>query len=725
MVFASLKQSLVLFTFQLFFSMILSVGIYSQSIVQGDSGNINIIKPYSASDQNFSGDRQYDIVGAKLNRPFRVRVIKNKNEPVENVPVYFKLISFPQKAQGYAIEDDVAYTDEDGFAETYITLGSKPGEYEFTAKIHNSRRGNDLLIFKAFARKSNWVFFLIIGLAGGLGMFLYGMNMMSDGMKKTAGDRLRSILSRLTHNRLIALAVGAFVTMIIQSSSATTVMLVSFVQAQLMTFVQSFGIILGANIGTTVTAQIVAFKLTDYALLMVAIGLGLFMLGKSEKVKNIGETTLGFGLLFFGMKVMSDAMHPLRTYAPFIDLLVTLENPVWGILVGAVFTALIQSSSAFTGILIVLAIQGLLTLEAGIPLIFGANIGTCITAGLAGIGASREAKRVAVAHTIFQLVGVFIFIWWIPYFADFVRWLSPKGAAQLTGTAYLADVVPRQVANAHTIFNIATALVILPFVTWTAGIVIRILPHKEEPVKELYKTKFLDESLLSTPALALSLSRAEILRIGEMVKKMVKQIIEPFMARNRDVLTELAEMEEEIDYLEEKVSDYLTRISRQSIPEEQAGEVFQMLYTVTEFEQIADIVSKNLHPRALEWLGSSHQFSEQGKKEIEEYHISALKQISRAIDTFKDTDLKKAKKMKRKFKKYRAMEEGYIRTHYERLREDIPETKATSEYHIDLMEQFRRINGHATNIARILLEWSGNLEDKKVDKKEEPVHIEG
>ncbi len=714
------KRFSILSKLLFFLAILLSTNIHSQPTAQDDTIDIAIIKPVSDADQNFSGDRQYDVAGTTLERPLRVKVVDKDNNPVKNVPVYFEIITTPRKAKGHNIDDSVVYTDENGIAATRFTLGSKPGEYEIIAKIDNNKLNNNLLIYKVFARKSNWVFFLVIGLAGGLGMFLYGMNMMSDGMKKTAGDRLRSILSRLTHNRLIALAVGAFVTMIIQSSSATTVMLVSFVQAQLMTFVQSFGIILGANVGTTITAQIVAFKLTDYALLMVAIGLGLFMLGKSEKIKNIGETILGFGLLFFGMKVMSDAMHPLRTYAPFIDLLVTLENPVWGILVGAIFTALIQSSSAFTGILIVLAIQGLLTLEAGIPLIFGANIGTCITAGLAGIGASREAKRVAVAHTMFQLIGVFLFIWWIPYFADFVRWLSPKGASELIGAAYLADVVPRQVANAHTIFNIATALVVLPFIGWAAGIVMRILPHKVEPVKELYKTKFLDESLLSTPALALSLARAEILRMGEMAKKMVQQISEPFLSRNREVLNDLEEMEEEIDFLEVKINDYLTRISRQSIPEDQAGEVFQMMYTATEFEQIADIVSKNLHPRALEWLGSSHQFSEQGKKEIEEYHISALKQISRAIDTFKDADLKKAKKMKRKFKKYRAMEEGYIRTHYERLLEDIPETKATSEYHIDLMEQFRRINGHATNIARILLEWSGNVEDKK----EEPIHIE-
>jgi len=251
----------------------------------------------------------------------------------------------------------------------------------------------------------SWAY-LIIGLFGGLALFLYGMDKMSEGMKKSAGNQMRAILAALTRNRLIALLVGAFVTMVIQSSSATTVMLVSFVQAGLMSFAQTLGVILGADIGTTVTAQLIAFKLTDYALLMISIGFGLRMFSKSENIRNIGEVILGFGILFFGMKLMSDAMKPLRTYQNFIEFLERLENPLLGILSGAVFTALIQSSSAFTGVLIVLAQQGLISLEAGIPMIFGANIGTCVTALLAAIGKPREAIRAAdPAPTVILMDG--------------------------------------------------------------------------------------------------------------------------------------------------------------------------------------------------------------------------------------------------------------------------------------------------------------------------------
>ncbi len=263
--------------------------------------------------------------------------------------------------------------------------------------------------------------FMIIGLCGGLALFLYGMEQMSEGLKKSAGNKMRSILSALTNNRIVGAVVGAFVTTVIQSSSATTVMLVSFVQAGLMSFAQSLGVILGADIGTTITAQLIAFKLTDYALLLIAVGFVMRTFGKGDNIRNIGEVLLGFGVLFYGMKLMSDAMKPLRTYAEFINLMKGLENPLLGLLVGTVFTALIQSSSAFTGIVIVMAQQGLITLDAGIPLVFGANIGTCITAGFASIGTSREAKRVALAHVLFKVCGVTLFIFWIPTFVDIIQ----------------------------------------------------------------------------------------------------------------------------------------------------------------------------------------------------------------------------------------------------------------------------------------------------------------
>ena len=293
------------------------------------------------------------------------------------------------------------------------------------------------------------IFLLLTGLLGGMGMFLYGMEMMSDGMKMTAGNSMRVILEKLTSNKFLAVFVGAFVTMVIQSSSATTVMLVSFVNSGLLNFTQALGVILGSNIGSTVTAQIVAFKVTDYALLLIAVGAMMSLFSKKETVKNLGFVILGFGLLFYGMKVMSDTMKPLRTDPTFNSILTSFENPFLGIMAGAIFTALVQSSSATTGIVITLASGGSITLEAGIPLIFGANIGTCVTALLAGLNASRDAKRVAIGHVIFNLLGVLLFCFWIPTFSEIISQTSNN--------------IPRQIANAHTIFNILATVIFIPF----------------------------------------------------------------------------------------------------------------------------------------------------------------------------------------------------------------------------------------------------------------------
>jgi phosphate:Na+ symporter len=351
------------------------------------------------------------------------------------------------------------------------------------------------------------------------------MEKMSDGMKSIAGNKMRSILASLTKNRIIALSVGAFVTMVIQSSSATTVMLVSFVQAGLLNLTQSMGVILGADIGTTVTAQMVAFKITDYALLMIAIGFLIKMMGKTKNIKNIGDFILGFGILFFGMKLMSDVMKPLRTYAPFIDLMKDMENPFMGLLVGACFTAIVQASGATTAIIIVLAQQGLISLEAGIPVIFGANIGTCVTAALACIGASREAKRVAIAHIVFKIAGVCLFIFWIPQFAEFIRYIALKFGS---GTA-------RQIANAHTIFNISIGLIFLPFISFFAKFIYFIFPEKEIKKSLIITTLYLDDGIIETPALAIDLARSEISRMAKLLGRMLTSIIIPFISDKRHI----------------------------------------------------------------------------------------------------------------------------------------------------------------------------------------------
>lgn len=675
-----------------------------------DSSLISIENFYNSFRNNIITDVFYSTVNEKLSNPLKVRVLYKGTDPVPNFPVVYKIISTPPKAKNTKIDNDTVFTNSEGYAENFVQLGSQEGDYEFSARININSKFNDIVYFKSVARKSDWVFFLITGLLGGLALFLFGMEKMSEGMKKTAGGKLRVILETLTNNRIIAVAVGVFVTMIIQSSSATTVMLVSFVQAQLMTFSQTLGIILGAGIGTTITAQLIAFKLTDYALLVIGIGFIVVFISKSKKIKSIGEILLGFGILFFGMHIMSTAMYPLRNYQPFLDILLHLENPILGIIVGTVFTALIQSSSAFTGILIILGTQGLITLEAAIPLILGSNIGTSITAVLASINTNRESKRVAIAHSFFKVIGVLLFVWWIPYYSEFIRSISPSGSEHATGVAYLAEVVPRQIANAHTVFNIVLTFVLLPFTNISARFIEWLLPDIKEEEKSIYKTKFLEKSLISTPTLALNLAKAEIVRMSHKTQKMVEQILIPFFKNDEDMIEKILHEEAEIDYLNLRISKYLMKISQQDIEEERADEVFQMMHCITEVEQIGDVVAKRLVPLAQKRIELNLEFSEEGRKEIEDYHLRTMKQISRAIEVFKDVNLQSAKRMEKKYKKYRLMELELRRTHFDRLRDKIPQSIETSGIHLELIDLLKRISSNATNIARIFLETNKEKE---------------
>tara|TARA_B100001964_G_scaffold19912_1_gene20260 strand:- start:1993 stop:3486 length:1494 start_codon:yes stop_codon:yes gene_type:complete len=497
-------------------------------------------------------------------------------------------------------------------------------------------------------------------------------------------------------------------------------MLVSFVQAQLMTYVQSIGIILGANIGTTITAQLVAFKLTDYALLMITVGFVLTVFSKKESIKHIGEAILGFGILFFGMKLMSDAMKPLREFQPFIDLMKGLENPLLGILIGAAFTALVQSSSAFTGIVIVLAQQGLLTLEAGIPMILGANIGTCVTAGLASIGTIREAKRVALAHVLFNIGGVMIFVWLIPPLAELVRSLS--SVSDLSGMEKLAAETPRQIANAHTIFNVSVGLIFLPFTTLLAKQVYRILPEVEQVKGIDPATWHLDDSQISHPAFAIELAQTEISRMSKIIARMLRAIIHPFTTDDpgKDeiypqlTIHEGIDMrEEKIDFLDEKVVDYLVKIGRQELSNQQMSEVYAMISIANDLENIGDIIHRNMVPLATKRLQLKSDFSKEGKKELIAFHVKVSKQMSRLRDALGEMDPAMSKKILRKEEKYEILESDFRKQHVMRLHEEKGESLETHEVHVEFMDLLKQIGVHLTNIAKTIMEVDSGKDTAK------------
>jgi len=348
-------------------------------------------------------------------------------------------------------------------------------------------------------------------LFGGLALFLFGMDLLTRALKVVAGDRMKDILARLTSNRFVGALTGAVVTAIVNSSSVTTVIMVGFVSAGLLSMAQCVGVIMGANIGSTMTAQILAFKVSAIALPMVTVGFLVWFLAKGKKIKQYGAALLGLGLVFYGMHVMSGAMRPLREYKPFLDLMVKMDTRIFAVIIGAVFTAIIQSSAATTGIVIIMARENLLSLEAAIAIALGANIGTCATAGLAVIGKPREAVRAAVVHVLFNVAGVAIWFAFVPQLADLVR--------AFTGGADAAAAAPRQIANAHTLFNIVNTFIFIGFTGQITRLVERIVPDKPLDGPQPIKPKYLDESLLRTPALALARARMEIGRLGELATK--------------------------------------------------------------------------------------------------------------------------------------------------------------------------------------------------------------
>ena len=436
-------------------------------------------------------------------------------------------------------------------------------------------------------------FALGMGLFGGLAMFLFGMDQMSDSLKAAAGDSLKQVLSRLTKNRFAGAITGAFVTAILNSSSVTTVLVVGFISAGFMSLTQSVGVIMGANIGSTFTAQIVAFNISHYALVMVALGFFMLFTGKAERIRQYGGMIMGLGLIFYGMGVMGDAMLPLRSYQPFLDLMVKMENPLLGILIGAIFTGLVQSSAATTGIAIVMASSGLITLPAGIALAFGANIGTCVTAILASLGKPVEAVRAATVHVLFNVAGVLLWFMFIPHLADFIATISPS-APELSGKARMAAEVPRQIANAHTVFNVANTLLFIGFTPLFAKLAVKLVPDRPVEEKIIVEPLYLEEDVIEVPSMALEQVRHEIGHMGEIINTMFTTLRAGLINRNKPTLDEVLKLDHKIEILHDAILEYLRDIRQQPLTDKQSDQFQTLMSATLNLESLANILNDDL-----------------------------------------------------------------------------------------------------------------------------------
>ncbi|MDX2494206.1 MAG: Na/Pi cotransporter family protein [Desulfuromusa sp.] len=479
---------------------------------------------------------------------------------------------------------------------------------------------------------------IVMGVFGGLALFLFGLEQMTDALKATAGTNLKMVLERLTENRFSGAIVGALVTAVIQSSSVTTVLVVGFVSAGLMTLSQSIGVIMGANIGTTITAQIIAFKITSYALAFIAVGFAMLFLGRQEKVKQYGGIILGLGMIFFGMSIMSDAMSPLQSYPPFFELMVRMENPLFGILVGGLFTALIQSSSATTGIVIILASQGFVTLPAGIALALGANVGTCVTAMLASIGKPRAALRAAVVHVIFNLVGALIWVGFIGQLARLAIACSPA-YPEISGIARLAAETPRQIANANTLFNIANTLIFIGFTPLFGKLVARLLPEKPRRLDQpIIAPKYLDAHLLDTPSAALHVVRMEIGHLGSQVLLMMSMARIAVEKQSAEAYREIEKADDAADILHGAVIEYLNRIGKRQLTEEQAQEYYCLTQSADTLESIGDILETDLSGLGVRMIQNKLQPSQTMKVILEALHGKVYLALESAVKAVVDKD---------------------------------------------------------------------------------------
>lgn len=529
--------------------------------------------------------------------------------------------------------------------------------------------------------------YIVISLMGGLGLFLYGMNLMAEGLEKSAGSKLKRIVELLTSNVFMGVIVGAFVTAIIQSSSATTVMVVGFVNAGIMNLTQAIGVIMGANIGTTVTAQLVSFDLNGMAPIALGIGIILYLFASKPKVKNIAEILIGFGILFTGMDFMKNAVEPLAEYKGFTDLLVGFgDHPLLGLLLGFGITAIVQSSSASMGMLIALASQGLIPLNAALPILYGQNIGTCVTSLISSVGASRNAKRAAVMHLIFNVLGtaVFLIVLNKPV-VSFVTNMNPGDVA-------------RQIANTHTLFNIISVIILLPFTKFIINLAIKLVPDKAGEEDESKAIKYLDDRIVETPSIAVASVVKETLRMGKKAKESVNYAIDGFLEQSQENIDKSFKHEKVVNELQKGILNYLLKLSKAHLDEDARDIVDSLFNTVNDIERIGDH-AENIAELAQDIIDSDLKLSKQGTEEVRELYNKVIATYDYALQAMKTYDVDLACKVIKMEEQVDIMEKSCRANHIHRLNNSLCSIDSGIIF-LDLISNLERISDHAVNIAQ-------------------------
>lgn len=542
----------------------------------------------------------------------------------------------------------------------------------------------------------------IVTLFGGLSVFIYGMNLMSEGLQKAAGERMKYILGILTKNPVAGVFAGALITAVLQSSSAATVMTLGFVSAGLMSLPQAISVILGANIGTTLTAQIIAFKIDDYIWMIVLIGFIFYFFSKREYMKNTGQSLFGFGILFVGIMTMGNVMKPLASSPVFIRLIEQVSHiPVLGILLGTFMTIVVQSSSATIAVLQNLAMQpaadgitSLLGLENAIPILLGDNIGTTITALFACVGQSKNAKRTAAAHSVFNISGALLFVWIVPWFAKIVRVLSPAGNE--------VEVISRQIANAHTIFNVLSTLLWLPFVGVMVRIVMFLVPGEEEKENGNIP-RFLDMNMPKQPVAAMQLVGKEIVNVSEHVKNMLDFLERAITKHDISALENARKTGETVKKVQKEMMDYMSHLfSGGVLTEEQSLQAAGLMSIISDIERMG-LRSMEMADAAQMKMEKGYQFSKEAMKEISTGFGQMKNMITSAISSMQNGDKELAKQVMSKKEEVTRLVRRQLKNHIKRLKKGKCSPEFTFSF-TEILYSMERISNHCMNIADAVLE---------------------
>lgn len=536
-----------------------------------------------------------------------------------------------------------------------------------------------------------------ISLIAGLGMFLYGMNVMGDGLQKAAGDKLKKIIEMLTTNRIMGVLVGAVVTGIIQSSSATTVMTVGFVNAGIMTLKQAIGIIMGANIGTTVTAQLVSFSIEKYAPIAIGIGVLFWLFSKNTTVKNFSEILIGFGILFVGMNFMKAAAAPVSEMQSVHNAMLYLSrNPLLGVLAGFMITGTIQSSSASIGILIVLASQGVLPITAALPVLYGDNIGTCVTSLLSTIGASRNSKRTALMHLCFNVIGTILFI--VVLSRPIIRIVENADPTN----------VPRQIANAHTLFNLVNVVVLLPFSNYIVKLAYKLVPiNEEEEDEKLATTKFLDDRMLETPSIALSNTVDEIIRMASRSTRSLNYAYDSIKSGSDELRSKSFDYEQIVNSLQYDITNFLFKLTTRNLSDAERIKTDVLFHIVNDIERVGDH-AENIAEISQELSDKNVVFSEEAIKELDLIFDIASNNFYDSITAIKTNNLELAETVAQREKKVDLLEQSARNSHMARLHEESCSVEA-GIYFLDIISNLERISDHSKNIVEEMNRMQGHI----------------